>query len=90
MCDQHGSNHFIPFMFRGMHHSPGKMGMMCCTSSGQSKETRIKQLEALKSQLQDHINGIDVKISELESEEKVEAQTKTEFLVENQDAAKHN
>ena len=71
MCNQHGSSHFMPFMFKGMRH--GMIDMMCGCAGGQSKETRIKQLEALKSQLQDHINHIDSKIAELEKEEKVEA-----------------
>lgn len=72
MCEGHGMSHFAPFMLRGMNLGPMKMGMMCCSSSGHSKETQIKQLEALKSQLQDHINHIDSKINDLESEEKAE------------------
>ena len=75
MCDCEGG-HFAPMMFKGMHHGGMKLSMMCCHDSGASKETRIKQLEALKSQLQDHIGKIDSKITELETEEKAEAQIK--------------
>jgi hypothetical protein len=56
-----------------MHHGPMMMNCGCGCHEGQSKETRIKQLEALKSQLQDHIGKIDSKITELETEKKAEA-----------------
>ncbi|MHA1908261.1 MAG: hypothetical protein ACW98Y_13260 [Candidatus Thorarchaeota archaeon] len=66
--------HHAPMMFRAMRHGPMRMGSSCGCGcySDQSKETRVKQLEALKSQLQDHINRIDSKITELETEEKAE------------------
>ncbi|MFW9848395.1 MAG: hypothetical protein ACFFF4_04600 [Candidatus Thorarchaeota archaeon] len=73
MCDERNMGFFWPMLLRGMHHGPMKFGGMCCSPGDQSKETRIKQLEALKSQLQDHINSIDEKINELETAEKVEA-----------------
>ena len=75
MCDECGTGHFAPMMFRFSHQGPMRMGSQCGCGcySDQSKETRVKQLEALKSQLQDHINKIDSKITELETEEKAEA-----------------
>ena len=73
MCDKQEMGSFPSFMYKMMHHGPMKMGMMCGPGYGHSKETRVKQLEALKSQLQDQINHIDGKISELETDEKVEA-----------------
>jgi hypothetical protein len=62
---------------RGMGLHPGMrmkvMSECCCTPYEQSKETRVKQLEAMKSHLQDYIGQIDKQIEELQTEKKEEA-----------------
>ncbi|MHA3963295.1 MAG: hypothetical protein AM325_007115 [Candidatus Thorarchaeota archaeon SMTZ1-45] len=67
MCGEHRGHryhgHFTgPFM-----HSWG------CAPYEQSRETKIKSLEAFKSKLEDHIKHIDEKIAELEKENAQEA-----------------
>jgi uncharacterized coiled-coil protein SlyX len=44
-----------------------------CAPYEQSKETRIKSLEAFKSRLEDHIKHIDETITELQKEDAQEA-----------------
>ena len=47
------------------------MSHMCCGPGYEpSKESRIKDLEAMKVRLEDYIKHIDEKISDLEKEEK--------------------
>ena len=60
MCDGHGHRGFGFFM--------GPMMQGFCGPE-LSKETRIKQLEAFKSKLEDHIKHIDETIKELEVKE---------------------
>jgi hypothetical protein len=62
MCSEHrGRGHFGHFMGPFMH------SMGCgCESYEQSKETKIKSLEAFKSRLEDHIKHIDEKIAEVQ------------------------
>lgn len=73
MCDHSGEGFMGPFIFRGMHGHRKRGGMMCCPPFEQSKETTIKQLEAMKSHLEDYITQIDKQIEELQIEEKEEA-----------------
>ncbi len=77
MCDSHEGHRFAgPLVFRSMGMHPGRrMEAMygCCSPFEQSKETTIKQLEAMKSHLQDRIGQIDKEIKELQTEEKEEA-----------------
>jgi hypothetical protein len=49
------------------------MYSMGCAPFEQSKETKIKSLEAFKSRLEDHIKHIDEKISEMQKEDTQEA-----------------
>ena len=67
MCREHRSHgHYGYFM--------GPFMSSCgCASFEQSKETKIKSLEAFKSRLEDHIKHIDEKISELEKGDAQEA-----------------
>ena len=44
-----------------------------CAPYGQSKETKIKSLEAIKSRLEDNIKHIDEKIADLQKGDAQEA-----------------
>ena len=52
---------------------PFMHSMGCCESYGQSKETKIKSLEAIKSRLEDNIKHIDEKIAEIQKGDAQEA-----------------
>ena len=68
MCREHrGRGHYGHFMGPFMH------SMGCCESYGQSKETKIKSLEAIKSRLEDNIKHIDEKIAEIQKGDAQEA-----------------
>jgi hypothetical protein len=67
LCREH-SGHGYPGHFMGpFMHSFG------CAPYEQSKETKIKSLEAFKSRLQDHLKHIDEQIAELEKGDAQEA-----------------
>jgi len=57
-----------PFVFRGM--APFMSHMCCGPGFEPSKESRIKDLEAMKARLEDYIKHIDERIADLEKEEK--------------------
>jgi len=63
MCDSHYRGYGLGMAF------PRVMKMMCCPPHEMSTVAKVKQLEALKAQLEDHISHID---KEIESLEKVE------------------
>jgi len=60
MCDGHHPRGF------GFVLGPRMMHDMCGCGPEPSKETKIKQLEAFKSKLEDHIKHIDETIQEIE------------------------
>ncbi|MFW9833752.1 MAG: hypothetical protein ACFFEK_07145 [Candidatus Thorarchaeota archaeon] len=67
MCGERGSHRYYGHFMGPFMHSFG------CAPYEQSKETKIKSLEAFKSRLEDHIKHIDETISELQKEDAQEA-----------------
>ena len=63
MCNGHHGRGF------GFAIGPAMMQGMCGCGPEPSKETRIKQLEAFKSRLEDHLKHIEETIKELEEKE---------------------
>lgn len=67
MCREHRSHRYHDHFMGPFMNSWG------CAPYEQSKETKIKGLEAIKSRLKDHITHIDKKIAELEKGDAQEA-----------------
>lgn len=67
MCDPH------EFPHKRFHRFAPFMRMMCGPFGEPSKETAIKDLEAMKSRLEDYIKYIDERIAELQKKEKASA-----------------
>ncbi|MGQ4911355.1 MAG: hypothetical protein ACP6KW_04220 [Candidatus Thorarchaeota archaeon] len=68
MCDECRPWSYRRFGGHGVHHRPF-FDTGCCAPFGESKETRIKRLEALKSHLQDRLSQLDRVIKEIQNEE---------------------
>ncbi|NHI88578.1 MAG: hypothetical protein EAX87_03585 [Candidatus Thorarchaeota archaeon] len=67
MCREHRGHGNLGYFMGPFMYSMG------CAPFEQSKETKIKSLEAFKSRLEDHIKHIDEKIEEMQKEDTQEA-----------------